>query len=694
MTGPAIGKPRTAALTLALVVALGLPIAGPFREGWSKVATDFPNYYTAAVLTLQRQPLRNFYDWTWFQRRIHYAGIDHQLGGYVPFTPLTMLPTLPLAPLPPLRAKRVWMIFEVLCLAAALALLARLGELHPAAVVALALAAASALRTNFLFGQDYLLLLLLLIAAAWCLARGRPGAAGALLGVVFAIKLYTGPFLLYFAVRRQWRALWGMLASVGILAGAAMALFGYDGVHYFATQVLPRGIDGAVIDPYNPGFATMTAFLRQTFVGEPELNPHPLVDAPALFFWLRSCYVVGLLTTALFLVARRSCSEGRSFAWFLLVVFALSPGTASYHYILLLLPVALLLDRAAPVRSATLAILYVLVQLPLRPWDAWLFPKAWLLLALVGCAAVDRLPRLSHCAAIAVLVLAISVPEAWRRVREYRAETPQAAPHAVVVPGQNFASAPALAGNQMVYQTMAQGRYLLRLAAGGQIHDFPFDGDAFHPTLAQPAGPIYFELASRGHSRICAFRPSAPSTEEVVGPGMDPIEPAISPNGAVLAFIAGGSLYALENGKLAVVLASRDASTPAWFPDGRRMAFAEGPPGKRSIGVVSLSGGAAQTLVEGHDSFAPAVSPDGRMLAYVSEPGERQVWIRSLISGRSWRVSSGACNNDAPAWRADSRAIVIASDCRRGLGSPALYTIQVSDPVEGALFVGPDVAHD
>ena len=71
--------------------------------------TDFPNYYTAAKLTLQHMPLRQFYDWVWFQRQIHYAGIDHQLGGYIPHTPLTMLPFLPLTTFAPQLAKQIWL---------------------------------------------------------------------------------------------------------------------------------------------------------------------------------------------------------------------------------------------------------------------------------------------------------------------------------------------------------------------------------------------------------------------------------------------------------------------------------------------------------------------------------------------------------------------------------------------------------
>ena len=67
-------------------------LATSFRYSWNRDATDFRNYYTAAVLVRQSQPLRNYYDWTWFQREINFAGIEHQLGGYIPQTPLTMMP--------------------------------------------------------------------------------------------------------------------------------------------------------------------------------------------------------------------------------------------------------------------------------------------------------------------------------------------------------------------------------------------------------------------------------------------------------------------------------------------------------------------------------------------------------------------------------------------------------------------------
>ena len=57
-------------------VLYGQLLLTSFRRGWTQVETDFPNYYTAAVLTVQRQPLWNFYDWSWFQRQMNYTGTE------------------------------------------------------------------------------------------------------------------------------------------------------------------------------------------------------------------------------------------------------------------------------------------------------------------------------------------------------------------------------------------------------------------------------------------------------------------------------------------------------------------------------------------------------------------------------------------------------------------------------------------
>ena len=238
---------RGAALIAAIIF-----FATTFRDGWTRAETDFPNYYTAAVLVRHGAPLRNYYDWTWFQRQMNYAGVENQLGAYIPQTPLTMLPLVPLAGLPPQTAKRVWLICNLLFLAATILMLSRATGIGGAPLALLAFAGWSSLRSNFLLGQYYVFLLFLLTLAFYGLYRGRERAGGVAMGIACALKLYGAPFLLYFAVKRQRQALIGMAAALVALGLLTVAIFGWSDTAAYATQVLPRSLPEKPSIPTTP----------------------------------------------------------------------------------------------------------------------------------------------------------------------------------------------------------------------------------------------------------------------------------------------------------------------------------------------------------------------------------------------------------------------------------------------------------
>ncbi len=266
-----------------------------FRAGWNRAETDFPNYYTAAVLVRKGEPLRNYYDWTWFQRQMEYVGIEGQLGGYVPQTPLTMLPLLPLARYAPQTAKRIWLTLNMGFLLGAIFLLSRVTRFSVSEIGLLAFAGYGTLYSNFLLGQYYVFLLFVLVLAFYLLYRSNRYASGFVFGTAFALKLYGGPFLLYLVAKRDRRAVTGMIIGSLVLAVAAMAIFGWPDIVYFATHIVPRALQGETLDPYNAGNGTLSTLLRRVFLPEPELNPAPLWKAPGLFFFLQPFLTLAIL---------------------------------------------------------------------------------------------------------------------------------------------------------------------------------------------------------------------------------------------------------------------------------------------------------------------------------------------------------------------------------------------------------------
>jgi hypothetical protein len=549
-----------------------------FRAGWNRAETDFPNYYTAAVLVSKGEPLRNLYDWTWFQRQMNYAGVEAQLGSYVPQTPVTMLPIVPLARFPVQTAKRAWLALNLGFLAGAFWLLSRVTRFSFAEVALVAFLGHGTLASNFLLGQYYVFLLFLLALALFCLHRERAIGGGALVGLAFVLKLYAGPFFLFFAAKRQWKAfVAGILGTLCTIA-LAVVLFGPGDVTYFGSNVLPRALAGDLIDPYHPGYQTLSTLLRRAFVLEPELNPHPVWNAPGIFFLLGPLVTLTLLAIPLLCV--RADRFKRDFAWFFVAVVLASTSTASYTFVLLLLPVMLLLDDEGPVGRVMVLGCYVLMAMPLRA--AWMpfFPKVWVLLTLYSIAGRNsfRLMPWKRAAFGGAAVLAVSGIAAHRAMAGYEQEPGRHWERILTEPKAIFSSSPAVVDSGIVYQSIGARHYELRYLHDGRLEHFAFDGEALLPVAAGSSGTVRFELVSHGRSTAMLLDPATGRVSLL--PGRPPLQAPtriISPDGKWIAFSCSSQicLRAMVGGQtIRLTGGNCNSYTPAWEPDSSGIVFA------------------------------------------------------------------------------------------------------------------------
>src|SRR5215469_2537555 len=530
---------KARALALLMLVVF---LATSFHKGWTRHETDFPNYYTAAVLVRRGAPLRDYYDWTWFQRQMDYAGIRDTLGAYVPQTPLTMLPMVPIANFSVQTAKQIWLALNLVFLAATLWMLSKTTQIRIEQIAILMFLGYASLQSNFRLGQYYILLLFLLTLAFYALRRGMSFSAGFLCGVAFGLKLYGGPFLLYFLIKRNWKAVAGMLAASTVAVVTAIALFGWGDVRFYATQILPRSLECEVIDPYDAGNATFTTLLRHFFVMEPDLNPHPLWNAPGIFFFLRTFTALLILGYTLVGIA----SEGqkfsqRGFAWFTIAVLLLSSNAVSYTYILLLLPVALLLESAGPKERIYLITSYVALNVFLLAGSVRFYPKLFILLALY-CVEGRRYWRAFHPKIIAVglsSAMIIAALDAERHLTHYFAEPSMNCERLAVDRGTYLSTYPVVTSAGLFYEAMVRSGYVLRWSHQGEVEDLAFGGQVFHPVAASSGGPIYFELVKGDVSSRMMFNPA---TRQAVPAPSTPITtkgPVISPDGKWVAVESG-----------------------------------------------------------------------------------------------------------------------------------------------------------
>lgn len=656
---------------LAVAVTLALFFWKAFIPGWTQQTTDFPNYYTAARLVRQRVPLRRYYDWNWFQRQIGRAGIEGQLGGYIPQTPLTMLPFVPLSGMAPLTAKRCWLLANLLFLALSIQLLSRMTRFSRAWLWLLIFAFWQPLRANFLLGQYYVFLLLLFTLAAYTLERRHDASSGVFAGLIFGLKLYAAPLSLCFVAQRRWRAVAGMSLSAGACISFAAILFGWRDVSWFTTQVLPRALQGETLNPFHPANSSFSTLLRATFVTEPGLNPNPPFHSAAAFFFFQP--LLTLTVIALPLIA------GGSFAWFLIALLLASPNTASYTFVLLALPAAILLRDLPRRHWVWLLLPCIAIGLPMPAAWTWAFPKLWLLLAIYIAASQPhwRTVRSRTAIVAAATVILTSAASAMWRMHTY-ADEPRRKYEAVVSSGDAVYSAfPAAIPAGTVYQSIAEGHYLLRRIRDNTTETFAFSGQAFTPSVPGNGTPFYFELASGGASRIASFDPDSGRTRLPSLSTPDPRQPAVSHDGKLLVFVSGGALYLFDGVAARMLVTPRPAADPSFLPGDRGIVFVvQSPddsricvfdPDAADIRVIATTGGLASR---------PSISPDGARLLFAStETGQSQIWTTDLTTGKASKLTGGACNNSTPAWGSAPDEILFASDCGRGLGLPAIYRI-------------------
>lgn len=567
---------RTARILAAASYCLFLLTS--FRAGWTRAETDFPNYYTAAVLVRKAEPLPKFYDWTWFQRQMNYAGVEAQLGSYVPQTPVTMLPIVPLAQWPVQTAKRAWLLLNLAFLAGTFWLLSKVTRFSFAEVALAAFLGHGALASNFLLGQYYVFLLFLLALAFFCLHRKREIGGGALVGLAFVLKLYAGPFFLFFAAKREWKSLTGAVVLALGMIGLAVVLFGRGDVTYFATGILPRALAGDLVDPYHPAYQTLSTLLRRTFVLEPELNPRPTWNAPGLFFLLSPLTRLTLLAAPL--ISPHANNFKRDFAWFFIAVVLASTSTASYTFVLLLLPVALLLDDEGPLGRVAVLACYALAAMPLRPGWMPFFPKLWALLALyfiAGRGSFRPIPwKRVSVAGLAALIMSASL--AHHAMASYEQEPGRTWERILTEPKAIFSSSPAVLSSGIVYQSIGKAHYELRYLHDGRVEHYAFDGEALLPTALGPSGPVRFELVSHRRSTAMLLDPLSGRVRALSGlPPLQPPEQAISPDGRWVAFTCSSQICLRQgaNGKtIRLTGGNCNSYMPAWEPDSSGIVFA------------------------------------------------------------------------------------------------------------------------
>jgi len=140
-------------------------------------------------------------------------------------------------------------------------------------------------------------------------------------------------------------------------------------------------------------------------------------------------------------------------------------------------------------------------------------------------------------------------------------------------------------------------------------------------------------------------------------------------------------LVADADGENAQVISSSPdpIMSPAWSPDGRKLAYVSFEGGRSAVYVQILRTGFRQKVSsKAGVNGAPAWHPDGKRLALTlsQQDGNLDIYILDLTSGRLEQVTSHSAIDTEPEWDRDGRGLYFTSDRS---GGPQIYRVDSWD---------------
>jgi TolB protein len=219
---------------------------------------------------------------------------------------------------------------------------------------------------------------------------------------------------------------------------------------------------------------------------------------------------------------------------------------------------------------------------------------------------------------------------------------------------------------------------------------------------------FYYVFNNEGQSKIYRASLSRPQGELLINLRGNQALPSVSKKGDQMAFIAdvaGRPDLFIQNfdskgrlsGKARQLYSSPQATqaSPTFSPDGKKIAFVSDKDGPPRIYLLPVPENAKETArpkprlltIKNRENTSPAWSPDGKKLAYSAKTeGVRQIWIYDFEKEEEVQMTTGPEMKENPSWAPNNLHIVYNTETDE---SSELYLLPIHHPEPILISKGP-----
>lgn len=358
-----------------------LLVAGAFvlwrgiLPAFTQIHTDFPNYYTAGAIARSGVNTDRLYDDAWFQQEIDRLGMQ-QPGKFSPFSPPTALLFIPFSFLPPLTALQLLSALNLLFFVLAVYLIHRLFGFSLLQSAVFAVLAGWGLANCFRFGQLYLALSLSMLAALYFTRRQKSILAGICIGSLLPMKYISLLLLIDQILKRQWQTVVACALTVVAIFALSLTILGWEVHRVWLSTVIGEHLQGNLSqqNPYSSTFQSFQSLFRRLFLFDPVLNRNPWIDSTVVYHLATAVSMllpIALTACAVARVRKARPPSDLSLPVLFTAALLVAPATATYHFLLLWLPVGILLHWFSSIGQPklTLAVLVCYAAIGYLPYS-------------------------------------------------------------------------------------------------------------------------------------------------------------------------------------------------------------------------------------------------------------------------------------------------------------------------------------